>query len=90
MRNRVPLALVLAIAGCSQPIQVPTEAQFEKNPGLLKTWLDKCHHGKYSNLGQEETHHMCGSAEAASIANVQQKAGKEADETFSNILSGKE
>lgn len=90
MRKRLSLALVLAIAGCTQPVQVPSESQFEKNPDLLKTWLDKCHHGEYSNLGQEETQHMCGSAEAAAIAKVQQQAGKEAADTFSNIFSGKE
>lgn len=90
MRIRVSLALVLAIAGCSQPVQVPTESQFEKNPDLLKTWLGKCRHGEYSNLGQEETQHMCGSAESAAGRMVQLQAGKEADDTFGNILSGKE
>lgn len=92
MRKRLSLslALVLASAGCTQPVQVPSESQFEKNPDLLKTWLDKRHHEEYSNLGQEETRHMCGSAEAAAIAKVQQQAGKEANDTFSNILSGRE
>ena len=90
MRIRIMLAVILGLSACSQSVQVPTEAQFDQNPDLLKSWLEKCRHGEYSNLGQEKTQHMCGSAEAAVDALVQRQSGKDTDDTFANVLSGTE
>lgn len=78
------IVILLLITGCSQPVQVPTEAQFEHNPELRRSWLADCRSGKYSNVGTEEHLHMCGSVEAASDAIFQEQAAKQVDDVFSN------
>lgn len=77
---------LLAVVGCSQPVQVPTEAAFERDPALLKRWIEKCRSGEYSNLGADEKLRMCGSAASAAGAMSQKQAGKDADDAFSNAI----
>jgi hypothetical protein len=89
MPSRIIVATLLGLAACSQPVQVPTEAEFEQNPALLKTWLERCRHGEYSKLGPEETQRICVSADAAAGAILQLQSGKDTDDTFANILTGK-
>jgi hypothetical protein len=86
MRKTVVVAVLLGVAGCSQPVAVPTEAQFEQNPDLLKSWIDKCHHGEYSNLGADEKQRMCGSAQAAANVLTQRQAAKTADDSFGKAI----
>jgi hypothetical protein len=86
MRKAVVIAVVLGIAGCSRSVTVPTEAQFEQSPDLLKTWIDKCQHGEYSNLGAEEKQRMCGSAQAAANVLTERQAAKAADDSFGNAI----
>lgn len=86
MRKTVVVAVLLGVAGCSQPVTVPTEAQFEQNPDLLKSWIDKCQHGEYSNLGADEKQRMCGSAQAAANLLTQRQAAKAADDSFGKAI----
>lgn len=86
MRKAIVIAVALGIAGCSRPVTVPTEAQFEQSPNLLKTWIDKCQHGEYSNLGAEEKQRMCGSAQAAANVLTERQAAKAADDSFGNAI----
>lgn len=86
MRRAVAIAIFIGIAGCSQPVTVPTEAQFEQSPDLLKTWIDKCQHGEYSNLGAEEKQHLCGSAQAAANVLTDRQAAKAADDSFGKAI----
>lgn len=86
MRKTVVIWGLLAVAGCSQPVQVPTEAAFEKDPALLTAWIAKCRGGEYSNLRADEKLRMCGSAESAAGVMSQRQAGKDADDAFSNAI----
>ena len=86
MRRAAVIALVFGIAGCSRPVAVPTEAEFEQSPDLLKTWTEKCQHGEYSNLGAEERQRMCGSAQAAANVLTERQAAKAADDSFGNAI----
>lgn len=86
MRKAVFIAVLFSAAGCSQPVTVPTEAQFEQSPGLLNTWIAKCRHGEYSKLGSEETQHMCGSAQSAANILTQRQAAKAANDSFEKAI----
>jgi len=86
VRKTVIIWGLLAMAGCSQPVQVPTEAAFEKDPALLRTWIEKCRSGEYSNLGADEKLQMCVSAGSAAGVMTQRQAGKDADDAFSNAI----
>ena len=86
VRKYILIGTLLLVTGCSQPVQVPTEAQFEHNPELRKSWLADCRSGKYSNIGAEENVHMCGSVESASDAIAQEQADKQVDDVFSNAI----
>ena len=86
MHKAVVIAVLLIVSGCAQPIAVPTEAQFEQSPDLLKTWIDKCHHGEYSNLGAEEKQRMCGSAQAAANVLTARQAAKAANDSFGTAI----
>ncbi len=86
VRKTVVIWVLLAVAGCSEPVQVPTEAAFERDPALLKTWIEKCRSGEYSSLGADEKLRMCGSAESAAGVMTQKQAGKDADDAFSNAI----
>lgn len=86
MRKAVVIAVLVAVAGCSQPASVPTESQFEQNPDLLKTWIDKCQRGEFSNLAAEEKQHMCGSAQAAASVLTERQAAKSADDSFGKAI----
>ncbi|RYF07221.1 MAG: hypothetical protein EOO77_26035 [Oxalobacteraceae bacterium] len=86
MREAVALAVFLSVAGCSQAVTIPTEAQFEQNPDLLKTWISKCQHGEYSNVGAEEKQRMCGSAQVAANIETQRQAARAADNSFGNAI----
>jgi hypothetical protein len=86
VRKTIVICGLLAAASCSRPVQVPTEAAFERDPALLKTWIEKCRSGEYSNLGADEKLRMCGSAESAAGVMTQKQAGKDADDAFSNAI----
>ena len=86
MRKAVVIAVIFGVAGCSRPVPVPTEAHFEQSPDLLKTWIDKCQHGEYSNLGSEEKQRMCGSAQAAANVLTDRQAAKAADDSFGKAI----
>jgi hypothetical protein len=86
MRKALVIAVLLGAAGCSQPVTVPTEAQFERNADLLKMWIDKCQHGEYSSLGTEEKQRMCGSAQAAVNVLTERQAAKAADDSFGKAI----
>lgn len=87
MRKALAISLFMALAACSKPVQVPTEAEFEANPKLLADWMQKCTKGEYSNIGFEEASKMCGSAQSASnTLAAKARAKADADMFEANIL----
>ncbi|QDK36001.1 hypothetical protein DM450_25150 (plasmid) [Sphingomonas sp. IC081] len=82
MKKWIALSVLLAVAACSKPVQVPTEAEFEATPKMLSDWMQKCTKGEYSNLGIEEQSKMCGSAQAASNALLQKARAKQNAKLF--------
>ncbi|WP_174278249.1 hypothetical protein [Sphingomonas bacterium] len=89
VRRVIGVVFLTFIAGCSQPVQVPTEAQFEQSPNLLSAWMIKCQSGEYSNLGAEEKQRMCGSAQQAANVLLQREAARKADDSFSSAILSK-
>lgn len=82
MKRRIIISGLLALAACTKPAAVPSEADFEANPKLLADWMQKCTTGAYSRLGAEEQSHLCGSAQSAAAAVAAKDLARKHDQLF--------